>query len=274
MIRKVFLPILLLAGCGQPAQEESASLALNVRIAEPTVFPLAEKTVEQQLQEIVPVKLRIMVCDEVKLSAQVKVFCSAEKEDYNYIDTIELDPAGGSAVLYDVPSAFNQVIVAQGLDAGDSVTYQGFATQAVIAPRGRYSVDVNLAQIKFPELPPPPAPVLTNTSFEVPKASNAFTFKGTREAGTVLKAILPAAFNLGTSPTFSGNTSNYYKESTSGDTTTWELSVFVPARTPSQPRSYPVKFAASRVGTDKFGKEAVVTLQACADDGGGGQVCN
>jgi hypothetical protein len=266
----LLLTACLLIACGTKPTTgpDAARLNLALTFEAPDLRGYAAVDTEAELAKLTPQKLQLLICDNVKLSAQVKVFCSVSQNDFNYKILFD-DFNAGSGTAANVPPANNQVFVAQGLAADGSVTYQGFATLPTIEPRVTYDVSIQMVQTKFPELPKPDAPNITQPSASgvtVPSSATTFTFKGTRVANSRLRISSPPAFDLGGVRQFNGDEPPIYDEKVLSDGTIgWSLTVDLPSlSTRTSPQRYMFDFDVSRTGEDKFSDKVTVTLSLCS----------
>lgn len=264
-MNRIGLSILLLqlAACGSPrAADDYAHIALALEIAPVNLRPYAASETEDALKQVTPEKLLIMVCDNIKLSSQVKQYCSVEQKDYHFIQSFNIK--AGKGVLEGVPPARNQILVAQGLDAGGRPTFQGVVTMPVIEPRVAYHEAIKLGQIVFPSLPPPQAPTLVTTSAQLDAMATTYTFEGSRIKGTRLRVEAPSSWDFGGTREFRADDPPLYDEALSGDKITWSLIVNLPINR-STPSLADFTFDVAREGEDLYSEEVKVRLSLCAD---------
>lgn len=268
----VLIAIALVAACGAPRAEEQAALSLGVTLdaasqARMLRFAAAVTDPEAVLEEYRPIRLQIMVCDDIPLSQVVQNFCTAEAGDYNALRVEDIEGASGSLTINDIPPGKRQVVVVQGLSGSGLLTYQGFVSAPTIEPRGSYGFDVALTQIRYPPLTAAEIPVVTTPSpSEVTHTTTAFTITGTRELETLMRVTLDGAFRIGTPKVFEGSEGGYYVERVKNDRIEWELTLSIPEPRLNK-KTWPISFQAARTFDESnFSKEVRFMLVACGSN--------
>ena len=256
------------AACGAPTvARDAAALKLDLVFPAADLRAFAAADTAAELAKLQPKSLLVLICDNVKLEGQVKNFCSESQKDFNH-RVLFTDFSAGAGTIGDVPPKKDQVIVVEGRAADNSVTYQGFATLPTIEPRVTYDVNIQMAQVIFPNLPKPDAPIILSPApSPVTLAPDAteIIITGTRVANTRLRISATPAELLGTVREFSRDELPMYDETINADgTINWTVKIEQLLSDGSAVRAYTFYIDVSRSGEEKFSDKKTLTVTHCS----------